>query len=127
MDDSTKIKALSIYFNHWGVEEARLRRRQEGLKATMDKIRLVFLHEDDNPALLLDEVASYFDEYYYFDRDHVVLHNLIESLLGSSTFIRKRDYLQKMSKVFYIDLYMFYKMNWSYKNVHNADAIVALF
>jgi hypothetical protein len=34
------IQAIMTYFQHWGVEEARLRRRNDGIRLLMERIVL---------------------------------------------------------------------------------------
>lgn len=42
MNDETKIRALMVYFRHWGSEQARMRRAADGIRKTTTIIRRDF-------------------------------------------------------------------------------------
>lgn len=42
MDDTTKMRVLMIYYEHWGKEEARIRKNQLAMKETDDIFRRHF-------------------------------------------------------------------------------------
>ena len=47
MNDDFKIRALMIYYDHWGKEQVRLENKISDFGATMDKIKNVFEDEDN--------------------------------------------------------------------------------
>lgn len=47
MNDDCKIRALMIYFDHWGNEQKYLENKIRDFVATMDKIKSVFEDEDN--------------------------------------------------------------------------------
>ena len=47
MNDDYKIRALMIYYDHWGKEQVRLENKIRDFVATMDKIKNVFYEEEN--------------------------------------------------------------------------------
>jgi len=50
-NDNLKIKALMVYFDYWGVEEARERRREEGYNKTISALMECFVAKDQKKLL----------------------------------------------------------------------------
>lgn len=47
MNDDYKIRALMVYYDHWGKEQVQLENKIRDFVATMDKIKNVFEDEDN--------------------------------------------------------------------------------
>lgn len=74
MDDDTKIKALMVYFRHWGVDEARARKNIHGIRKTETILQENFsgIHKMDmsNPTFwsyLIEALLSGMNHYTPYD------------------------------------------------------------
>lgn len=125
MDDTLKIKALMIYFEHWGKEEARIYKNLDGLKKFDDYIYKTYdsRYETALEALKNTDMASI--QFWY---------SIVGCLLpGMDHWVEYYDF---MSKPLYVKIKfaenigaVFYDvahMDMADEKMKQVDAIVAL-
>ena len=148
MDNNTKMKALMIYFDHWGIEEAKQRRQQEGYELTMNKINTCFFGKNNlvSKRDLLQEVAeledwnnprggSYSDKLYFKYFWHKLIDLLLSGLGGDIDSGLKSPFEYRDARYHHvsfarrmnINLYTMYKIGLDDpKDMLSIDAIVGL-
>lgn len=136
MDNQAKIQALMIYFQHWGVEEARQRRRHEGIISLMRKTYHLFFFNGIDDAnefggsthfCLLQEVALLQDWVQWSPNFWPNLINEFLSEMGGYHFYRSKtkSRQQTVSKNIGVPLWKLYKDDLSDNDLLSLDAIVA--
>lgn len=133
-----KIKALMIYYDHWGKDEIRARKAVHGLQKTMRSIeewfptekeetlqcrlKKMFEYNDSDVMFWWNEFAEVFlGEAMCFDNDDGFFEDPDELLFDKKVMLEdKLNILNEETA----DL--IYDNDFEYKNILSVDAIVAL-
>lgn len=133
MNDELKIRALMIYYDHWGKEEIRHTRDQKAFIKTMDKIKELFaVFEDDNFDFLTEiRYMTWFN--YEPDEKINFINRIVECLLseiGGSASIMSipmpMTMTSKLAKHLNINIFDVFRVELSKEEIRQVDAIVAL-
>jgi len=126
MDDTLKIKALMIYYDHWGKEESRIHKTIEGAKKFKEQIYLKYSNRyESHIEVLMDSDKSSFKFWY----------SMVDCLLpGMDHWVMDyRDYITKPlhAKIRFAEMIgtIFYdvlRADLSNDQMKNVNAIVAL-
>lgn len=134
MNDALKCQVFKIYFEHWGLEEIKLRRRQHGIKSTMDKIKTLFIDDNDfaTDFDFVQEVAM-MDEWVHYQPESAMdfLINMVNVLLSDMGGCVRRSIMPKskqwsLADRFGISVRDVYMLKMNEDDVRSVDAIVAL-
>lgn len=142
MNDADKIRALMIYCQHWGREEARARRAAGGIRETMRLMRIFCGDDEEDKASLDEKLRRVFDcvgasSYLWAECADVLLHDCggcfpppddndyddDEELLFDRKFLLEENLAPRSEDA----SYMIYDEDFRYEDVLSVDAIVALF
>lgn len=123
------IQALMVYYQHWGMDEIKSRRQQEGIVSLLDKIHDVFFDDGERHSLseLVQEVALLNSWIYYSPN---VWNNLLDHLLhqlGGYPFHKPLELSRefKLSQKVNLRVWEVYNMCLRDEDLLSVDAIVA--
>lgn len=139
MDDNTKIRALMVYFRHWGKSEAQACKTVHGMNKTMMLLREEFL-KDATMTKLEDELKrmhNYMfdneDTYYlWLELADILLQDcggcfetiMMDGLYDEEEMLLDRKMVLENNLGNECDI--LYDYDFGYKDVLSVDAIVAL-
>lgn len=145
MNDADKIRALTIYFQHWGKEEVRARRAADGIQETM-RLLNVFCDDDNHEEPLAEKLRQMVEHigisrYLWVECADVLLSGCGGAFPSSDTcdedgfFYDEEELLFDRKTVLEDNLtlhnedtaHMIYDEEFDYDDVLSVDAIVALF
>lgn len=145
MNDADKIRALVIYFQHWGREEARARQVAQGIRETMRLLRVFCADEEGEESLAerLGQLVGHIgtSRYLWVECADVLLNECGGGFPFSEVrdeegfFYDEEELLFDRKSVLEDNLnllnedtaYMIYDEDFDYDDVLSVDAIVALF
>lgn len=125
MDDSLKIKALMIYFEHWGKDEARIYKNLDGLKRFNEQVHSEY---DSRYETALEALKNTNKNSIRF------WHSVVGCLLpGMDHWVEYYDYMTKplYAKIKFADnigavFYNIAHINVGDEKMKQVDAIIAL-
>ena len=142
MDDQQKIKAIMVYYNHWGRDEINARKILHGLRLTTSLLVKEYVHSGMS---LYESLTSLF---YNYSEEHVsnLCKDLIDLLLRDCGEFYNDDWMIS-DEIYSMDDHLFdrkclfesnsgdlgkessrffYSDNFDYRNVLSVESIVAL-
>lgn len=145
MDDNIKIKALMVYYHHWGMDEIKAERNRRALNKTMEKICELFRSKNSSPNKfnLIEEIQ--FQTFFLreiqqmsFWSNHApmasmcLLNQIANTLLSSIGGCNEihpslNSYFIKIAKILKMNVFSIACMDMSKEDLLSVNAIVALF
>lgn len=125
MNDALKVKALMIYFEHWGKEEARIYKNLDGLKKFDEYVHATYNSRYETSLDALKDTDMTSIQFW---------HSLVDCLLpGMDHWVEYSDFITKplYAKIKFAENIgaMFYDIahvNMDDEKMKQVDAIVAL-
>ena len=143
MEDADKIKALMIYSQHWGKEEARARRVSDGIHETIRLLKVFCVDDDDVLADKLRQLLEHIgiSRYLWVECADVLLNECGGCFPSSEGYNEDGFFYDDEELLFHRKIAlednlnahnedtacMIYDETFSYDDVLSVDAIVALF
>jgi len=125
MDDTLKIKALMIYYEHWGREESRIQRTLEGVKRFKEQIYKRYSNRYESEFEVLNDSDKSSPKFWYSlvdcllpDMDHWVEHHDYTT----KPLYAKIKFAEMIGTIFFDVIHA----DLSNDQMKNVDAIVAL-